>query len=72
MYEYLNFSKNDPEQIYFMHSAEEVYKNNLIMNFLFWGVLKILHLIFDKLRRRISPHSYRSNESKLKKIVIFL
>lgn len=68
MYEYLNFTSDDPESVYFLHSAEDTYKSNLIMNILFLFVLKILYFMFVTIQKRLKLNNY--NVPSFFKIII--
>lgn len=53
MIDYLGFNQEkDVTKVYFLHSSEEVYKSNLLMNLLFYSALKLIHLLFFILRRK--------------------
>lgn len=45
MLEYLNFTGEDPQSVYFLHSAEDTYKSNLVMNVAFLVAMKALYLL---------------------------
>lgn len=49
----MNFNGTDPENVYFLHSAEDTYKSNLIMNILFLVAFRLVALALDKLRKVI-------------------
>jgi hypothetical protein len=56
-YASLNFSNNDPTQVYFLHATEDVYRNNFVLNLLIFLLLKLCFLIFAQLFR-VSGQSF--------------
>lgn len=75
MIDYLELDQSadsdDITQSYFLNSAEEVYKTNLIMNVFYFLILKLLHLIFFSLNHFFpgrspirSPYNYLRRFSK--------
>ena len=43
---FLGYNETDPERLYFLYSAEEIYKNSLIITILYYIVVKLVQFLF--------------------------